>query len=419
MNTVEADKTEEAVNYTTSQLSGASGGAWSFFGDPRALKRGDDLYTGWINTKGYVQVAKLNLETGKKDTATLAPNLGRPDDHNNPSLAMDKSGRLTAYYSPHSGRMLPLTGKSRMYYRTTKKPGDLSSWTKVRHIPTNSPGRLGHTYPNPIDIGKGRTWLSWRGGNWLPTSAVKTPNGWTRARSYLKGIASRRPYAKYAPGPGNSILMAYNEDNPGTSNTSLYYLRYKPGKGYFTANGRKIGGESANIAVNNGHLVESNRAHGRTWIMDIATDSKGRPAMVYAAGRRNHKMPFYYARWRNGKWQKSKIVTSGYSTGAGSLHNYGHYPTAGASLDHSDPSQVYTSRAKNGEMVVEKWQPKAENDLSQGWQSERVSPRGLDCTRPVVPRGSKGGNVVLMMCGVYRTWTNFNTGIFMARKNQA
>ena len=118
--------------YSFKRLSGDRGGSWSFFGDPRSIQVKEDIYTGWIAKNGFVQISQYDTETHSKKTVTLGPNLGRFDDHNNPSLMARKDGRIMAFYSPHSGRALPLNAVSNMYYRTTKKPGDITEWGGIR-----------------------------------------------------------------------------------------------------------------------------------------------------------------------------------------------------------------------------------------------------------------------------------------------
>src|SRR5262245_47090241 len=76
-------------------------GAWSYFGDPRSIAHGDDVFTGWISTTGDVWVSQRNLGTGRLTRHLLYRRLG-VDDHNNPSLVW-WHGRLVAFFSEHSG----------------------------------------------------------------------------------------------------------------------------------------------------------------------------------------------------------------------------------------------------------------------------------------------------------------------------
>src|SRR4051812_46491827 len=90
-----------------------AGGGWSWFGDPRAIVRGDSLFVGWITSHGNVEVGRMSLRTGGWAQARLRGPINI-DDHSNPSLVQTRDGRLIAFYSPHSGR---LTSDSHMWYR--------------------------------------------------------------------------------------------------------------------------------------------------------------------------------------------------------------------------------------------------------------------------------------------------------------
>src|SRR4051794_34698922 len=81
-------------------------GAWSWFGDPRAVYAHRSVYTGWIDGRGDVQVARWLRGSGRVQVRTIKRGLGR-DDHNNPSLLVRRDGRVSAFFSPHSGRVLP------------------------------------------------------------------------------------------------------------------------------------------------------------------------------------------------------------------------------------------------------------------------------------------------------------------------
>ncbi len=51
-------------------------GAWSYFGDPRAISHDGDTFTGWISTAGHVWVARLT-RSGRLSKHLLRPLRGR------------------------------------------------------------------------------------------------------------------------------------------------------------------------------------------------------------------------------------------------------------------------------------------------------------------------------------------------------
>jgi hypothetical protein len=393
-----------------------AGGAWSYFGDPRAVETGGKRFIGWTTMIGQVQVSEQDTTTGKVQIKTLGPRMEEGDDHENPSLLVRPDGRITAFYSPHSGRLRPKKRKSQLYYRTTVKPGDISAWSAVKTIPTNTfDGHLGYTYPNPVPLSHNRIFLTWRGGDWLPGMAVLSKNRWSKARGMIYSPHPRRPYVKTAPGNNHSVLIGYNQDNPRQTPTNTYFARYIPGKGYFKANGQKIAGPSSRIPSQRGDLVASYKPAGRNWVMDVAETKSGAPVVLYAAGDRFKEMVFYIARYEAGRWVRAKIVGGGFNGKDLIPPSFHYYPSAGASLDHNKPSVVYLSRAVGADlnMRVETWKLKKSGNLDSGWDVSRNSPADMNCYRPVGVLGGRIGDVA-MMCGAYYSWLNFQTGIYLA-----
>lgn len=399
-----------------------SNGAWSFFGDPRAVRSGDRTFVGWATGGANVQIGSIRDGSENVRTHTLTPNLGTRDDHNNPGLFLRKDGRITAFYSPHSGTKLPRVGVSRLYYTTMKEPGNVDSWSSVRTIPTNTSGGLGFTYPNPVPLNNGGIYLAWRGGNWMPTFTFTAGNGWAKARSVVRikgdgGFPPSRPYAKFAAGNDGSVLIAYNTDHPHYSHTSQYFVRYRPGKGYFRADGKKIAGPYAAVKPWRADTVQTAKSHGNTWVMDVAEDAKKRPVVLYMAGYQGREqMVYYVARFEKGRWKHRRIATTGWITGVHNPKQYGFYPTSGASIDHGDPSTVYISRIVDSTrlLAVEKWDLKDPDNFDSQWRVARLNPKGTNCFRPADVRGAPPGNVA-MMCGKYGDWRRFWTGIYLVR----
>ena len=68
-------------------------GAWSWFGDPRAVTHDGRTYVGWVDHEGDVKVSSYDHATGERVTAVLQARLNQ-DDHANPSLHVRPDGRL-------------------------------------------------------------------------------------------------------------------------------------------------------------------------------------------------------------------------------------------------------------------------------------------------------------------------------------
>ena len=81
-----------------------------------------------------------------------------------------------------------------MYIRTTKYPRSLRSISGLRTLSTNTSGRHGYSYPNPLRARK-RLWLFFRGGNFQPNYTVRVPGRWTAHERSRGGRESAVPTA--------------------------------------------------------------------------------------------------------------------------------------------------------------------------------------------------------------------------------
>lgn len=383
-------------------------GAWSYFGDPRAVTYGPWVYTGWITNEGDVRVSRFKPgTTDPPQTVTL----GRTgvDDHNNPSLMVTAKGRIVAFFSPHSGRFLPKDGPGQMYYRFTRKPGAINDWTPAKTLPVNAPGELGYTYPNPISLTEDKTFLAWRGGCWKPTFAIREGTTWGNAREIVQGPSGQRPYATYAGGrPGSGVVhMCYTESHPRQSKTGVHCLEYEDRR-FSKANGERVAGlaELPVPAANGDPVYRYDERLGRAWVMDVADDGEGRPVVIFTTGYYRNAQRFMYGRWTGTQWQVSEVAPA--FSDAFQRHAAGMFETGGMALDPRDPYTVYLGRVIDRRAKVEKWQ-----SLDRGltWQRvQRISPTAANCFRPTAV-DLKGRTTVLMVCGDLRYWTTFNTTI--------
>ncbi len=366
-------------------------GAWSYFGDPRAISHNGTTFTGWISTAGNVWVARLTAG-GKLTKHLLYRGLGR-DDHNNPSLVFRPDGRLIVFFSPHSGHTLPPPGiPAVMRYRIAQHPFSIDGWGPLHRVATNAPGGLGFTYPNPIQQ-RGKLWLFWRGGGWLPTFSY-TQNGrdWVRARELVRSASGQRPYAKYV-GDGDRVIHGiFSDGHPQDFRNSLYYFRYEA-TNLFALSGRRIG-SLASVPFELGRLDVVYRyfdSGGRAWPHDIALQADGRPRIVYTRrlGGPHGRDAFWYAYHNGRRWVSRKIVEAGRGRDS--------FRSGGASLDHDDPRIVYLSRTIGAWNQIELW---FTPDNGRTWSSRQLTSDSTHYSiRPVTPRRFGGPNRVLFVRG--------------------
>ena len=378
-------------------------GAWSYFGDPRAIAHDGHTFTGWISTTGNVWVAHIR-PNGSFTKKVIYKGLG-VDDHNNPSLVFRPDGRIAVFFSPHSGRVLPPPSlrPSRMRYRISKKPFSIDGFRPVRLVKTNVPGGLGFTYPNPIQQ-RGKLWLFWRGGGWNPTfSYTRNGRDWVPARELLRSREDERPYSKYVGDGKTNIHGIFTEGHANSVNNSLYYLRYE-NMNFFGANGRRLGSlRNVPLPISKlERIYRFTKAKGSAWPHDIALTDRGRPRIVYTR-RVGNRDTFFYAYNNGERWISRAIIAAG--------PGFPSFTSGGATLDHEDPRIVYLSRRTGAFHQVEAW---FTPDDGRTWRSRRLTNEPNHyCIRPVTPRGLRNADHVLFARGDRSTkgFTDFRTRI--------
>jgi PKD repeat protein len=380
-------------------------GAWSWFGDPRAVTDQGRTFVGWVDHEGDIKVSSYDHLTGERVTAVLAARLNQ-DDHANPSIHVRPDGRLMVFYSRHVGPA--------MHYRVSTRPRDVTSWEAPRTVPVNVGGQppRGYTYPNPIRLAaEARTYLFWRGGNYNPTFSTQ-PDGsddWSPARNLIL-MPGERPYVKYASSGGDTIHVAYTNAHPGEyPDVNVYYARIRAGR-IERASGQDLGPLGEPIAPAAGDPVYTGA--DPAWVHDVAVDSSGRPVIVFARFPSAGDHRYHYARWDGSTWDVGEITAAG-----GSFRGDGGSPyySGGITLDHEDPSRVYLSR----QVGAGSWQveTRTTSDGGASWSpSQPVSaPETQRNVRPVSPRGMAdpfGTDLsVIWMRGPYPNYEEYGTAI--------
>ncbi|CAN5606093.1 hypothetical protein BH20ACT19_BH20ACT19_10380 [soil metagenome] len=384
-------------------------GGWSWFQDPRAITHTGEhtrTYVGWVTPAGDVTVGSYDHETSERQSFVLHEAL-EADDHVSPALQVRPDGRLVAYYARHSG--------TPFYYRVTTNPEDITSWEPARTIDTNSDGRFGYTYPNPIRLAdEGRTYLFWRGGNLDPTFSTQADGeeAWAPARSLIRvpgesPAQNERPYLKFASRGRDTVHFAYTNAHPNeAADVNVYYGRIRDGKveeanGVFISDlGNPIGPREADKVFDGA---------GPTWIHDVAVGADGRPVVVFAsfpaAGSATGHV-YHYARWTGERWEVNPITDAGGSISPQRSPLY----SGGITLDHDDPTTVYLSREVAGLWSIEAW---STPDGGAGWTSRAITPpSATKAFRPLSPRGDEPGEeMVVFMSGAYTTYRRFQTAV--------
>lgn len=383
-----------------------SRGSWCWFGDPRAVHvvgHYDETFVGWIDWNGAITVGAYDVSFGVLSTHVVGHLFH--DDHGSPAIFVEPDKRLTVFFSGHNG--------SRMYYRSTLRPEDISAWGPVQVVRSRLRGRLGFTYPNPVLLPAegNRLYLFWRGANWGQDYATRAIDGaWSPARRLI-AAPGQRPYVKIDSNRSDTIGLAFTNGHPRERITSLYYAAYRAGS-LWHADGRRIVPlAQAPISPQRADLVYDGHASGvASWVWDVAFDAGRRPVILYATFRSVRKHAYWYAQWNGRRWVSHFVTYAGPSISPTTIEQ--QY-SGGMTFDHSDPSVVYLSRRVRGRFQIERW---TTPDGGSSWYHRPVIVDASDNVRPVVPRGSGGGSTPLLwLRGGYGGYTSYRTSIAFQR----
>ncbi len=381
-------------------------GAWSYFGDARAIAHGNKVFTGWISTRGDVWLAQVDVRTLDVRKKLIYRDLG-VDDHNNPSLVWFR-GRLMAFFCEHSGHVLGRDAEMR--YRIARGRFTIErGFSPVRAVGTNTRGGLGCTYPNPVRSGRS-LFLFWRGGDWNPTfSATVDGRRWAKAQTLVKGPRAQRPYAKFAEGPGDAFAVAFSDGHPKEFPNSLYFLQYAGGR-FYKPDGTLAGTlDDLPLKRSEVELVYRHEpALGRAWPHDVAFGDDGKPIIVYTrrVGGPSGIDHFRFARWDGDAWTDEELIDAG--------SGFHTFTSGGITLMHEHPQNVLLSRTVGDWNQIELW---TRPDVAGGAWSRlplTASRRGFSI-RPVFPRhfDVRGRAVVLYFEGTASSYQDFDTRIRM------
>lgn len=381
-------------------------GSWCWFADPRAVhidRAGiDEVVVGWLSPTGKVMVESIDA-TGQARVVKVSHTY--PDDHNSPVISVEPDNRITVYWSTHNGKHL--------FYRTTRAPGDITSWQHWQALGSNTDGARGFTYPNPVILPAegNRHYLFWRGGNWEPTFSTRTASGtWAPAREVIDS-PGHRPYMKVASDGRDRIAMAFTDGHPDNNVTSIYFAEVRAG-GVYSAAGRRLGTLGGRpIAPSRATMVYNARTNDnvRSWLQDVAFDHAGHPVILYSIYPRGAKAQYWYARWDGRRWLRHFMVSAGPPIAVHQPHYLG-----GAVLDHTRAGIVYVSTMVGPHHQLERW---ATTDGGHSWTSTQLTAGNESELRPIVaqelPGTSAPASTVFALRGVYHDYWHFRTSVVM------
>jgi hypothetical protein len=265
----------------------------------------------WLDLDGRPCVGRPADRRARLSKHLLFRGLGR-DDHNNPSLAFLRDGRLIVFFCPHSGHDLPPPDiPSKIYYRISQRAHSIDGWGPLHTVNINALGSLGYAYPNPIQL-RDKLWLFWRGGGWNPTFSYTTDRlTWTPARELVYRGGGRTALHEVRRRRGQAYPRHLHRRPPdGLQEQSVLPALREPGPVRGQRAQARIAGQRAVARVKARRIYKYSDAGGRAWGHDIALSDRGGPRVVYTR-RIGARDTFYYAYFNGTKWVSRKIVEAG------------------------------------------------------------------------------------------------------------
>lgn len=413
------EQTIEKVNATDSDLL-VNDGAWCWFSDPRAIYhkgKKEQIYFGYINGHGDVCIGSKDLASEKVETFVLHDTL-EIDDHNVPSLLVLPDGKLLAFYNEHNGNV---------YLRKSVFPEDISTWEETRIIAAES-DEYNYTYTNPVrlEAENGRIYQIGRKvgptrsfDHWWQYMKYSDDGGntWSDDVILLDNEGRENPpYLKVATDGRSRIDFLFTDGHPKIGTDVSVYHMYFEGGVFYQSNGDSIASmDQLPIAIKSvNKIYDASTTNIRAWIWDIALHN-GRPVVTYARYPTEDDHIYHYAYWQDGKWIDQEVVNSGSwiaSLRQGDVVREAHY-SGGIVLDHQNPEHIYLARERYGKFELEHRWLRPDGSWSTWQLTENSSTNNI---RPyVVDHAPQGQAIVLWMSGVYRHYTEYETGIMMAK----
>lgn len=397
-------------------------GAWCWFSDPRAVyHKGEkeQMYFGYINSRGDVCIGSNNLETGQTESFVLHDTL-EIDDHNVPSLLVLPDGKLLAFYNEHNGNL---------FLRESIHREDINAWHEEQIIAQETE-EYNYTYTNPLRLSEenGRIYLIGRKvgptrsyEHWRSYMKYSDDEGKTWSTDIILFDNEGRknpPYLKVTTDHKSRIDFLFTDGHPKIgSDVSVYHMYYAMGRFYQTRGESIANLDQLPVPINSVNKVyDATQSNVRSWIWDIALKD-GNPVITYARYPSVDDHIYHYAYWQEGRWVDLEIVNSGswmVSLQQDDKVREAHY-SGGIVLDHQNPDHIYVSRDIYGKFEIEHRWLLPDDQWSISLITESSS---LNNVRPyVVDQSPKDQALLLWMHGVYRHYTEYDMGIKIARIN--
>ena len=381
-------------------------GAWCWFSDPRSVYyegKKKCTYTGWIDCYGDIFISSYNHLTGESKSHNIYDNL-EIDDHDNPSILIDKDGYLLVFFSKHAT-------PEPIHFIKSKSPEDITQWNAEKLLDLNDSmkypkWRNSYTYCNPVQLSaeNNKIFLFWRGLDGKPTFSTSEDGGetWSKGNIFIlpeQIYEYRRPYVKVYSSGKDKIHIIFTDGHPrDEKQNSVYYMCYKKGA-FYKANGTKIKNITDEaVSPREADVVyDAKLTNQKAWVWDVAEDEKGHPVIAYTKFPNDSTHIYSYSNWNGKSWQNMNLINSGRwfpKTAKGKIETEPNY-SGGLTIDKENPNTLYLSVNRSGVFEIEKWTQKPDG---KNWIVENITQGSVkDNVRPFAIRGAKDGNPLQLL----------------------
>ena len=397
-------------------------GAWCWFSNPRAIYTSkNEVVTGWVKKDGSVEIAALNLKSGKSSTNNIYPEF-EIDDHDNPAFTLLPDGNIFTMFAWHST-------KKGVVSNTTTQNGDISTFgenvvfqPKTDELLEKFP-RETFTYANPFYLeDENKLFVFGRWIGYKPNLIISSDLGktWEEQKVVISSVPfdpNNRPYVNYFSDGKTKIHLIFTDGHPRNEPlNSVYYCYYEKGA-FWKVDGTKICNlNELPFTTKDASLVyRASEKEGRAWITDIVVKNNV-PYILYTRHPQETDHRYRYAWYNSAKkqWEDFEICKAGKwfpQTQEGKTEREPHY-MGNMVLNPEKPNTVYLSRQINNRFEIEK---AVTNNMGQTWETTQITKNSeYDNVRPIVPqyKPQNAKTVVLWMQNKkYIHYTDYDTSV--------
>lgn len=385
-------------------LTTAPDGAWTWFGEPRAIHVSGWTYFGYVDTSGNVCLRTYEHASDTVGAEIVLHSALDVDDHVNPTLLVRPDGKLQTFYSRHEP--LSTTLLTRVSVATIASDPDLSSGFATEVSLDSQLAATSYDYASPFMLGS-TIYLFWRsipsGNNYnLVWSTSSDGDTWAAAQTlYHNTTKTHRAYWKIAC-DGSRIDFAVTDGSPNTDTTHVSHFYTTDGSTW-----RNSAGTSLGALPGGGYAFSafsSVFASANAWVYDIGYVG-GEPVILYPTYPSEFTSHQYnYAAWDGAAWDLNDICLAG--TG---IDTATHVYSGGFCLDKNDAQIVYASREVSSQWEMYRY---TTADGGATWSEEAITAgSSAKNIRPTAVLDADVELAVIWMFGSYTGYTAFNCGI--------